>query len=412
MADSAPYQLRRSRVGHRQPVSTNFDIHLAIPVLLLVAFGIAMVFSASYPRNTGDAFSFVKRQALFACIGISLCTLIWRLRRDLLVRLAYPAYALSIFLLMVVLVVGRDINGARSWIPIGPFNLQPSEMAKVTLILGLAKLLTDHPESIRSLKSMVPAFLMIGAVCVFILLGKDFGTMFVAAVAGFIMLFLAGARIKHLLQVGGPVTLMVVGLICMEPYRLDRIRSFINPEDHLQTGGYQIFRGLIAIGSGGLSGVGFSRSREKFSYLPEPHTDTIFAVIGEELGLVFCLAVVMLFFWIGWRGFKIAKLSRDRFSALGAAGMTNLILIGAATNLLVITGMIPPTGLPLTFISYGGSSLIFSLITIGILANLSRHIDPDDELSVATHHDGWRDPGVTSTLGAEVVARTLKPRGM
>ncbi|NIM07037.1 MAG: putative lipid II flippase FtsW [Armatimonadetes bacterium] len=378
MSKSASFRLSRVPSG-RERVSflPSMDMGIFLPTLLLVAVGIAMVFSASYPTvleyRDGDAWYYAKRQAGFAVAGFFALWIFSRLRLKYLRGIAYPALFVSILLLAGVLVVGRATKGAFSWYDAGPFKFQPSEMAKVALILALAKLLADYPGILSTFKGLLVPLLMGGLVCGLVLMGRDLGTTAVAFFAFLVVLFLAGARFSHLLGLSIASAGIGAFFIRMEPYRLQRIISFINPEAYADSGGYQITRSLIALGSGGLFGLGFSRSREKFFYLPTPHTDSIFAVIGEELGLIFCLAVLVLFFWLGWRGLRAATLSEDRFSSLAAAGLTSLILIQAATNLMVNVGMMPLTGLPLPFISYGGSSLLFSLIAVGIIANISRH---------------------------------------
>jgi len=372
---TSTYQLRRARKERHPQATKGLDIHLALPTLLLVTFGILMVYSASYPTTNGNALRFVIRQLPFALIGWCALWIFSRLRLRFLYKLAYPALIISIIALVGVLAVGKATNGATSWFTLGPIKFQPSEMAKIALILALAKFFADHPNVVTRFKGLLLSLLAIGAVCGLILLGKDFGTTSVLVMTSFVMLFLVGVRFRHLLYMG--VSSLVVGavFIAMEPYRMNRILSFLNPEAYYDSGGYQIIRQLIALGSGGVFGLGFSKSREKFFYLPSgiAHTDSIYAVIGEELGLIFCVLVLVLFLWLGWRGLSIAANSTDRFASLTAAGLTSLILIQATTNIFVVLSLMPLTGLPLPFISYGGSSLLFSLIAVGIIANTSRY---------------------------------------
>jgi len=387
MSKVAPFQLRRVRPApspHASPLP-GLDANLFLPTLLLVAFGVAMVFSASYPTvlesHHGDAWFYAKRQAGFAAFGLLALFGFSRLRLRHIRWIAYPAFIVTVPLLIGVLILGRLTNGAICWYQIGPFKFQPSEMAKVFLVLALARLLADHPRSVETLKGLFYPLALAGLICGLVLMGKDFGTTAVAGLAVFVLLFLAGARLKDLLGVALPALGMAAFFIAKEPYRLGRIFAFLNPEAHADKGGYHIIRALIAFGSGGLFGLGFSRSREKFFYLPTPYTDSIFAVIGEELGLLFCLIVLSLFVWLGWRGLWVSAMSKDRFASLAAAGLTSLVLIQAATNILVSLGLIPLTGLPLPFISYGGSSLLFNLIAVGIVANISRHTAREERSS-------------------------------
>ena len=397
MSNADLFQLRRVKPGRSAAASLpGIDRHLLLPILLLATIGIVMVFSASYPMvlNSGKesisdllrldagkrgAYEFALKQFIFALLGGGVLFAFSRLRQNVLRSSAYPALLVAFVFLVLVLKIGREINGAHSWIQVGPVNFQPSEFAKVALMLTLARLFADRAQPPLTGRELLLPLLIAGLVCGLVLLEKDFGTTAVIFSTILVMLFLAGARIKHLLALA--VSAGVVGAIFVytEPYRLDRILSFIDPVRYADSGGYQIQRALIAIGSGGPFGLGFSHSREKFFYLPTPHTDCIFAVTAEELGLFFCLGILALFFWLGWRGLKIAASSRDRFAALATAGMTNLIIIEAATNLLVILGLMPPTGLPLPFISYGGSSLVFSMMAVGIIANFSRSL-PESSL--------------------------------
>jgi len=414
MSQSPSFQLRRVRPGSQPAASLpGLDMHLFLPTLLLVTFGMVMVFSASYPMvlesRHGDAYYFVKRQAAFAVLGLLALWVSSRLRLRLLRAIAYPLLGLSLALLGVVLFIGREVHGARSWLSFGAVSFQPSELAKVALLLALARLLADHPGCVSSLKGLLPALALAGAVGGLVLLGKDFGTAAVAGLAVFVLLFLAGVRMKHLIGLGTMAAAMAAVFIAMEPYRMKRILAFFHPDALAESGGYHITRSLIALGSGGPLGLGFSRSREKFFYLPTPHTDSIFAVIGEELGLVFCLGVLALFFWLGWRGLKISAAARETFPALAAAAMTNLLLLQAATNLLVIVGLLPPTGLPLPFLSYGGSSLFFSLVAVGIIANVSRHS------ALGAQAAAEENPGVAASQHrsrARERRYSLRPRGL
>jgi cell division protein FtsW len=377
MNETASFRLSRVRPrGQSEASLPGMDMGIFLPTLLLVAFGVAMVFSASYPTvlesHNGDALYYAKRQGGFAVAGMLLLWLFSRLRLRHLRTAAYVGLIASIAFLIGVLMLGKMTNGVLRWFPLGPFNFQPSEMAKVALILALARLLADRPNLAANLKGFLFAVFLAVGVCGLVLMGKDFSTPAVMFAVCLVVFFLGGAQIKHLAALCLTALVPAVFFIANEPYRVKRLISFLNPEAHYESGGYHIVRSLIALGSGGPLGLGFSRSREKFFYLPTPYTDSIFAVIGEELGLAACMAVLLLFVWLGWRGMRIAAVSNDRFIALSSAGLTSLILIQALMNVMVTVSLMPPTGRPLPFISYGGSSLVFTLIAVGILANFSR----------------------------------------
>jgi cell division protein FtsW len=416
MSKAAPYQLLRTKSGQAAPPAP-WDVNLVLPVLLLTVIGIIMVFSASYPLvlkvGHHHAYYYAERQALFALLGLGALFASSRIKLRIIYQWAYVILVGALGLLAVVLVIGRDINGARSWIALGPFNFQPSELAKIALLLALARFFSDYPQAVGSLKGLLPPLAMTGGVCLLVLAEKDFGIAAIIGLAAMSLFFLAGARLKHLAGLLVAAGLAGIALIIHEPYRMARIFSFLNPEAHADAGGYQIMRALIALGSGGLMGRGFAASREKYFYLPNPETDSIFAVIGEELGLVFCLFILGLFCWLAWRGMKIASSCGDKFSSLAAAGLTNLIILQAAINLLVILDLLPNTGLPLPFISYGGSALVFNLIAVGLIANISRQCAFADEgAGVGSKAPPGESEAVAATPGrTRAGGRALRPRG-
>lgn len=377
MSKTSSYQLLRTKSPSTEAAAeAPWDLGFIIPVILLTVIGVVMVYSASYPLvlrvGHHQGYYYAERQALFALFGLTALFVVSRIKMKIIYRWAYPLLGVALGLLLVVLQIGRMTNGARSWLNLGPFSFQPSEFAKVALLLALARFFADYPKATASFKGLLPALAMVGAVCGLVLKGKDFGTAASIGLAVAALFFLSGVRFRHLAGLVAGAGAVGTAFIIHEPYRMARILSFLNPAAHTEAGGYQILRSLIALGSGGLMGRGFAASREKFFYLPNPETDSIFAVIGEELGLIFCLGIVGLFCWLGWRGMKIAAGSRDKFSSLVAVGMTNLIVIQAAINLLVILDLLPPTGLPLPFLSYGGSALLLNFIAVGLVANISR----------------------------------------
>ena len=354
------------------------DFVLFIAVILLILFGLLMIYSASsiwaeYKFN--DSFKYVKQQSLFIVIGIILMLAISKLDYKWYYKKTNVILAVCLFLLVLVLIpgIGSIRNGSRSWFGIGSFGIQPSEFAKLGLIIFTAKYLSNNNKFLKDIKKgVIPILLVLFLIFALIMLQPDFGTGMIIVVSILAMMFIAGVNIKFFIGLGAIGIFGIVGLIAIAPYRMDRITSFIDPwKDPLGTG-FQIIQSLYAIGPGGLLGQGFLNSRQKQFYLPEPQTDFIFSIISEEFGFRGVLIVAGLFLVILYRGIKIALNSKDEFSKYLAFGMIFQILIQAAMNLMVVIGLIPVTGVTLPFLSYGGSSLLISMISIGILLNISR----------------------------------------
>jgi len=358
------------------------DIVLFLTVVCLLAIGIVMVYSSSEVTSyfkTGDSFYYLKKQLLWATIGLGTMTLLlnfdyWKLR-----RLVLAGLIISFTLLVAVLIpgVGKVVNGAQRWINLGFFAFQPSEIIKLSLVLFTAYGLSLQREKVRSFaKGVLPYLLVLGAACGLILAQPDLGTAMAAAGTVYIMLFAAGTQGKHLafLGIGGVAAIAVA--IVLAPYRLKRFLAFLDPFADPQGSGFHIIQSLYALGSGGFFGLGLGESRQKFFYLPEQHTDFIYAIIGEELGFIGASLVILLFILFVWRGFKIAITSPDPFASLLAVGLTSMIGLQAAVNIGVVTGSMPVTGIPLPFISFGGTSLVFTLIGVGVLLNISRYTSP------------------------------------
>ncbi len=347
---------------------------LALLTLGLVAFGLVMVYSAtsaSAALGNGDPMAYLERQSMYALIGIVGMALASRFDYH---RLRYVAPGLlltALALCAAVLVVAPPINGARRWFVVGPASFQPSEVAKLALCLFAASYLAKRkpPSSLRQL--VRPLGLLAGMFCGLILLEPDLGT----------TITLCGMMLAILLVAGVPVRLLTfasflalgIGFaaVWIEPYRRARVFSFLDPWKDAEGSGFQIVQAMIGIGSGGVSGVGLGKGIEKALYLPEAHTDMIFAVIGEELGLIGSVLVIGAFAAFGFLGFRIALRCRDRFGKLLAAGLTSLVCGQAAINLAAVLGIAPLTGIPLPFVSYGGSSLIVLLAGVGILLNIA-----------------------------------------
>jgi len=338
-----------------------------------------MIYSASSiwaEYKFGDAFKYVKAQSLFAIVGIVLMIIVSKI--DYIEYFKRTNLILGICLLLLVLVlipgIGSVRNGSRSWFGIGSFGVQPSEFAKLGLIIFASRYLASNDRDLKSVKKGVfPLLGVLFLIFGLIMLQPDFGTGMIIIVSILAMMFIAGVNMKFFFILGGIGVVGIVALILVAPYRMDRITSFLDPwKDPLGTG-FQIIQSLYAIGPGGLLGQGFLNSRQKQFYLPEPQTDFIFSIISEEFGFMGVVIVSGLFLVILWRGINIALHARDDFSKYLAFGMIFQIMVQAVMNLMVVIGLIPVTGVTLPFLSYGGSSLLISMISVGILLNISRY---------------------------------------
>lgn len=355
-----------------------FDLVLFITVIVLILFGLVMIYSASSiwaEYKFHDAFKYVKQQSLFIAVGIVLMIIVSKIDYKYYHKKTGLILASCLLLLILVLIpgIGSVRNGSRSWFGIGSFGIQPSEFAKLGLIIFTSKYLADNEKVIGNFKKgVLPILLVLFLFFGLIMLQPDLGTGMVIVVSIVSLLFIAGVDMKFF-YIGGVVGLLgVVILILIAPYRMDRITSFIDPwSDPLGTG-FQIIQSLYAIGPGGLLGMGFLNSRQKHFYLPEPQTDFIFSIISEEFGCLGVLIVSSLFVLLLYRGIKIAIHANNLFSKYLAFGMIFQILFQTLMNLMVVVGLIPVTGVTLPFLSYGGSSLLITLVSVGILLNISR----------------------------------------
>lgn len=355
------------------------DIYLLLAVLAISIFGIIMVYSASYvwaEYKFNDPFKFVKHQALFLLIGLVLLIIVSKVDRNIYYDKANFLLIGSLLLLVLVIIpgIGTIRNGSRSWFGIGSFGIQPSEFAKISLIIFVSKYLTKNEKDLKSIKKgVLPILGVVMLAFGLIMLQPDFGTGIIIVISIIGLLFVSGVNFKFFLRIGMVGLIGVIGLIAVAPYRLKRILSFLNPWDDPLGSGFQIIQSLYAIGPGGLFGYGFLNSRQKHFYLPEPQTDFIFSIISEEFGFLGILIVAGLFLFIIVRGFKIARKANDSFSKYLAFGITFQIAFQAVLNLMVVVGLIPVTGVTLPFLSYGGSSLMVTLLEIGIVLNISRY---------------------------------------
>jgi cell division protein FtsW len=354
------------------------DTFLVAVTAMLVALGLVMVFSASSATAYAlhhDAAYFLKRQAVGLAVALCAALAAYRIDYRSLRAIGPAALGLSTLMLVAVLVphVGMVSGGARRWLGAGPLSFQPSEFAKLALVVYLASALVRKGERVRSLtQGVFPICVVAGITSVLILIEPDMGTASLIAFTAAAMLFAAGARIEHLIMVALAMGPPVAALVMSSPYRRARILAFMNPWNDPQNAGFHIVQSLLALGSGGLPGVGLGLSRQKFFYLPEQYTDFIGAVLGEELGFLGTSLLVALFVVFAYRAIRIALRANDDFGFLLAVGCTSTIVIQAFINIGVVTSSWPVTGVPLPFISYGGTSLIVSLVCVGLLLNIGR----------------------------------------
>ncbi len=357
----------------------HIDIILLIAVLTISIFGIIMVYSSSYiwaEYKFDDAFKFVKHQGLFFLIGLFLISIIVKIDYRLYEKYSNKILLLCLILLILVAIpgIGTVRNGSRSWFGIGSFGIQPSEFAKLGLIIFISKYMSKNEKNLKDIKKGVfPILGLVLLVFGLIMLQPDFGTGVIIMMTSIGLLFVGGVSFKFFFRIGIVGVIGIVALIAVAPYRLERILSFLNPWSDPLGSGFQIIQSLYAIGPGGLFGYGFLNSRQKHFYLPEPQTDFIFSIISEEFGFMGVVIVASLFLTIIIRGFNIARNTNDLFGKYVAFGITFGLAFQACLNLMVVVGLIPVTGVTLPFLSYGGSSLLITLCSMGVLLNISKH---------------------------------------
>jgi cell division protein FtsW len=357
------------------------DTILLIVVLALVSFGIVMVYSTTAilaGDRFGDPYFFLKRQALYAAIGFLLMIAMMFVPHEMLRRFAYPILAVSILSLIAVLIpgIGHRAGGSMRWLRISSLSFQPSEFVKLGLIIFLSYFLTKKEEKIRSFSfGFLPTLVLSGLVIALVLKEPDFGAALFLTTMVFLFLFVSGARVVYIAASFLLALPVAYDLLTNVAYRYRRLMSFIRPWDDPGGTSFQIIQSFLSFGSGGLFGLGLGEGRQKLFFLPAPHTDFIFSVIGEELGLVGAMVLVLLFFIFTLRGIAIANAMEDRFGALLALGVTLMISLQAVINMGVVLGLLPTKGLTLPFISYGGTSLITNLVGVGILLRLSTRVE-------------------------------------
>jgi cell division protein FtsW len=348
--------------------------------LVLTVIGLLMVFSASAvmaKERFGSPYAFVIRQSLWAVFGLTAMVLLMQVdyRRYNKPNVVFPTVAISVLLLLVAFLM-HDSHATHRWIRFGAFSFQPSEIAKPALVLFLAWFLQNRMQSIEDFRgTILPAALPSLIFIALILKEPDLGTALVCAGVTALMLYLAGMNLRWLWVAALAAAPVLYFMLFRVKWRRDRILAFLNPESDPLGKGFHIIQSLIAVGTGGFTGTGFMDGRQKLFYLPEPHTDYIFANIAEELGLIGAIAVVALFIVLGYRGMRAAILSKDPFARFLAFGITTTLLIQAFFNVSVVLALVPTKGITLPFISYGGTSLFIMLASIGVLLNITREVD-------------------------------------
>jgi len=356
----------------------NIRVNLFTTTVILICIGIVMIYSASsiYAwERYQDSFFFLKRHIIFIFLGVLLAFLVMNVDYRKFRRFAKPVLIFSLLLLVLVLIpgIGREISGARRWFRFKFISFQPSELAILAIIIYIADFIHRKGNTIETLwQGFIPQILILGLTVLLILMQPDLGTALVIGIVVFIMLFIAGVRLTYLLSLILAGLPLLYVLIFSVPYRRMRIMAFLNPWLDPKGSGFQIIQSQISLGSGGIFGVGLGHSKQKLFYLPAAHTDFIFSIIGEECGLWGTIGVIILFIIFIHQCLKIVKNAPDKFGYFLSLGLVLMIALKAIINIGVSCGIFPTKGLPLPFISYGGSSLIFDIISVGILMNIAR----------------------------------------
>lgn len=356
----------------------NSRIQLLITTVILICIGVVMIYSASciYAwEKYNDGFFFLKRHLSFVFIGVLAAFLVMCIDYKVLKKYAKPLLILSAILLVLVSIpgIGREVSGARRWFRFKFLSFQPSELANLAVIIYMADFIVRKSDVLKSFVwGFLPCMFVLGAVSLLILIQPDLGTTLALGMVVFIMLFVAGVRLSHLVYVILAMLPILYVLIFNVPYRRMRIMAFLNPWADPRGSGFQIIQSQVALGSGGIFGIGLGHSKQKLFYLPAAHTDFIFSIVGEEMGLIGTLGIIMLFIIFIRLGLKIIKHSSDKFGYFLGLGLLAMISFKAIVNIGVSCGLMPTKGLPLPFISYGGSSFIFDMISVGLLMNIAK----------------------------------------
>ena len=355
----------------------DFDYPLLFIVAMLVVLGTIMVFSASVIMaevRFQSPYLFVIKHIIWVAIGTAALLFFMHFDHRNLQGLARPLLIVAILGLIAVLIFGPEKGGAKRWLQWGILNFQPSELAKLSMVIVLADFLDRKKSKIKQWNGLVPILSILGLFCLLIGLEPDLGTPVILVGVTFSVLYIAGANMGHIAALMASCIPFIVFEIFRKPYRLKRVQSFLESWGDINSTSYQLNQSILALGSGGFLGKGLAQGQLKLLYLPEAHTDFIFPIIGEELGYVGSVSVIVLFLFLAWRGWLIGKNSNDYFGGILAIGLTLLIAFQALFNLSVACGLLPTKGLPLPFVSFGGTALVINLAEIGILLNISKRI--------------------------------------
>ncbi len=385
--------------GIKAPLIRTYDRFLLFTMLLLLSFGALMIYSSTsiitplLAKKNITQFYYFKRHLFTMVLGGIVMLVAYSLKPTLYKKAAVPALVFSFFLLVLVFFpyIGVSAGGARRWIRLWPTTFQPSELVKLSMVAFLAKYMSSPGYDTEKFSSFVKPLLVMVAFQLVFLKQPDFGSTMSLAFITFAMLFISGMRLRYIASVL-VLAIPVIYKLAMEPYRLRRITSFLDPWKDPLGSGFQLVQSFIAFGSGGVTGLGLGESRQKLSFLPASHTDFIFCLVGEELGLIGASILIALFLFIFIRGITIAGRSKDRFIHYLAYGLTLMISVQALVNFAVVTGLVPTKGLPLPFVSYGGSALLVNMAAVGILLRISKG-------------DDIQTPGEESHIKARRVAR-------
>ena len=366
------------------------DRTMVIIIMALLCFGLVMVFSASFAyanSKYNDSFHYIKRQAIFAIIGVVAMSVVSLFDYRIFRKFTVPIFLVMLVLLALVPVMGLAKGVATRWIELGPIRFQPSEPMKLVLVLFLAHYFATHQEKINDYRDFKQSSIwgnaiplaIVGIVCFLILLENHFSGLIIMFIIGMIVIFAGGARIFWFAVSGGAVSVVVLIFILFTDYARKRLDVFLHPENYSSLDEtWQTLQGLNAIGSGGFLGVGLGNGSQKYGYVSEPQNDFIFSIVCEELGFVGAVAIIALFVLFVWRGFTIAMRAPDTFSSLVVIGIIGKVAVQAILNIAVVTSMIPNTGIPLPFFSYGGSSLFLLLVEMGVVLAISRYSYKED----------------------------------
>lgn len=359
-------------------------IAIVLPVIFLSALGILILLSAG--ANRADPYIIVRKQAVWMCVAFAAGVFTAFIDFKVLKRIALPFAAVTVIALLLVLVpqIGKEVNGSRRWLEAAGVAIQPSDMAKFAMIILLSSYMQNTQRKMKSVfRGLVAPMGIVAAFCAPIMMEPDFGTTLLCGLVGVAMIFMAGANVKHMLLLGSPFAAVFALVVYLNPNRLKRILSFLDVEGTKSDGSYQLYQAILGFGCGGVSGAGIGQGRQQLSFLPEAHTDFVFAIIGEELGLICTLAVAAAFLWLFFALLYNLKKAPNLFEFMLALGAGLMIVLQALFNMCVVTGLMPTKGISLPFISYGGSNLVAMFAFTGLLVNCARRWGKPTQIKAA-----------------------------